>query len=489
MTEIDVRSFGAYGNGAHNDAPAFQAAIDVARAMGGTVVVPTPPTSYLLENELDLTNPPGSISHGFTIRGTGNVNTGVTGASALITVNHEGHAFDCTGSLGLRFDSLSIQTGPKRPQTCFLLARNADKRSCVHRFTNVAVRGAFSNAVVYNYGAEDDQYESCYFSNDIGSLPAKVMVFTANNVFKVKSSFTTIAEGTVTTIDHKIFGGEIFNQSMAADADCIYLENTASLKVIGSWMGCGSERIGISPRSLIYVDMSVGPSWLVTLIGVTGEHFTTLPRHGVEFSNHRSTPSYWTIDSCTFPNTTHTIHAPANASPATFYIRNVGNQSAGGGMNFAGSLTNSVIHDVSGNVAIGTSVSNVLTVPIGNLRVGTRRGDYWTPSGSQSWTPDLSDVRIGGATTVSNASVHYSGRQVTVTMICSGHASFAIAAGGTIRGLPVPNAVGSGVVTVINMTTNVLMGTGWVNGTSIVCPRISVGRDRLGFTATYFGAA
>lgn len=436
----EVRAYGAAADGVENDTPASQGAIDAAKVNGGTIILSRTSFTYLMLGELDLTNAVGLVSAGFTLRGEGTVNTGVTGYKALITAKHNGHVFDCTGNLGIHFENITVMTDNAiYPSTCFFMARNTDLRSSVFRFDHCAVNGSFDQAVVYNYGCEDDQYVSCFLRNELDATDAEVMIFTGNNIRSLTSNFTTISTGAVSSIDHKIFGGEIHNQSHATNADCIYLEAVASVQIFGTWMGCGSSQApGTDPRSIIYVDMTNSPTDHVHLYGITGESFSdAIQTYGIEFSNHARSPAFWTVDSCTFPNAGNTIHMPALPTPSVWYIRNVNNQSVGGGINFEGSLANSVIHDLSGNVSIGTSTNNQLSVPVSTLTVTNRDGDFWACPGSQSWTPSLVNVSVGGSPTVNNKTVHYFGRQIIATFVVFGQSSFVIAAGGLIPGLPV----------------------------------------------------
>lgn len=53
--ELNVRDYGAVGNGSTNDSAAFQAAVDDLPAAGGRVIVPASSASYLLSDGIDIT--------------------------------------------------------------------------------------------------------------------------------------------------------------------------------------------------------------------------------------------------------------------------------------------------------------------------------------------------------------------------------------------------------------------------------------------------
>jgi hypothetical protein len=481
----DVRRYGAVGDNVANDSPAFQAAINVAKVRGLTVLLPQPTESYRLATPLDLTAPVGSVTCGFTVRGEANVNTAVTGFPATITIDHSGHGFDCTGALGVIFENFSVATA-QTATTAFLLARNTDERSQIVRFRHIAIRGAFSEPAIYNYGSEDDQYDGCFVFNTGGGTNSHAICFTAHNVRSLSSTFTTIATGQQSTIDHKIFGGEWAAITTNTNGCVVFLDNISSLKIFGPWMLCGSESAGSSPIGLIRTTGANGASSLVTLIGITGEHSTTIQSYGVVFTGGTATHSYWTIESCTFPNVTAAIYADTGHTCDNFHIKAISNQSVGGGMSFQ-TLENSHIDELSLAVSIVTDADNVLNVNTTALTITNRGGGTSIcGSGTDTWTPGIGAVTTAGPGAVSNTTVHYHGRQVTVTAIWTGYTTFTIAAGGAITGLPVASFVGSGVATFIDLTNDALIGVGNVSGTSIITPNIVAGANQVALTATYF---
>jgi hypothetical protein len=487
---LDVRRYGAIGNGIADDRQAFQDAIDVARTRGGRILIPPPSDTYLIEGALDLTAPVGAVASGFIFCGEGNSNSAVTGYPATITLKHTGHAFDCTGSLGLTLRDLSIGTDLTTfPKTCFLLARNTDERSQVVHMHDVTVRGKFSEAIVYNYGSEEDEYHACSFKNIAGGANSKVMVFTGWNIRSLTSTFTTIASGQQSTIDHKIFGGEFYNQTNHADGDVFVLDNILSLKIFGAWMGCGSESAGTSPRSLIYVNATNGNTNLVALRDITGEHSTVFQTYGIRFGGEAVRQhSKWIIDGGTFPNVTAAISAHVDAECFGFDIRSPDIQSVGGGLAFPGLLRNSIIEDTVNTITIGTSRNNSITAQSSSLTVTTRDGDIWHDVATRTWTPANVDMVVTGALTVSNTRFEYHGKQVTATLIMSAATSIVAAAGATISGLPRAALIGAGQVIVENHTDKTVIGFGHVSGTTIVLPAINETTDQIAITATYFVA-
>lgn len=482
-------------DGINSQAAAFQSAINIAKISGKAITFDEPPigASYIIDAELDLTTPlvEAGTRYGFTFRGNGNMLAVTPNAPYRPTIifKHTGHAVDCTGSLGITFENVSLGTDTSTyPKTCFLLARNSTGGGSIHQFRNVRVMGNFSEAVVYNYGAEDDEYHGCQFFNREGGANAKVAVFTGYNIRGLSSTFTTIATGSQSTIDHNFYGGTYYNLTNHANGDVFYFESIYSFKMFGGWVAAGAST-GANPRSLFYVDATNGPTNLVTLHGVTGEHLPELQTYGIRFGGETAaTHSRWSVRDCTLPNVTAMVSAHVDATIDSSVFENLSSQSVGGGLVFLGTLQNSHIAERSENISIGTSVDNTIDASIANLAVTTRSGDYWGgPDNNLTWTPGTGAITHGGTLTISNKTVHYQGRQVTVTMSLQDSVSMSWAANTSITGLPVACINGRGMVSVVNVTSGASLGNGSVNGTSIKLPVLAAGgTDEIAITAMYF---
>lgn len=378
----DVKRYGATGDGVTNDAPAFQQAIDVARHIGCDVIVPQGNNNYLLTDELDCTISTADAStltnvQGFTIRGTGNcvIDTSGGPGKSTITAKHTGHVFDCTGSFGINFENLAIGTDATTyPKTCFFFARVSNDAGSIHHLNNVRVRGKFSEAVVYNYGAEDDVYQECVFFNTEGGANAKVYVFTANNIRSLTSSFVTVATGNRSTIGHFIIGGSIANVSHHADADGIYLENIRLFKMIGPHLICADGTGG--GRSHIYVNTTNGGSDNMSLYAVSGEVSSPdCPAYGIYVGDTAVTTGNWEIIGCTLPHATAMIKTHANVTLANQVWINVTDESVGGGgVDVDGTLQGCYPINISGGIAAGTLGDN--NVDVLN-RIIARAGDTY----------------------------------------------------------------------------------------------------------------
>ncbi len=366
----NVKRYGAVGDGVTNDAPAFQEAIDLAKFSGETVIIPAPQDggAYLLTSALNCTitvADTGAIvnSRGFTIRCEGNqlaISTSA-GVRPVILAKHTGHVFDCTGSYGINFENLSVGTDDSTyPKTCFFFARNSTASSSNFRVSKCRVFGKFSESVVYNYGAEEDQYDGCQFSNREGGANAKVLTFTGYNYRNLSSTFSTIATGAQSTIGHWVFGGTFINFSHHANADIVYLEGSVHLARFFGGHYIGADTTG-GGRSFFYMDTTNNVCNDLLLLGVGGEASISQPTYGLYIGDTAGTVSFLSVVDCRLPNGTNSIKSHANVTVSGARFFGITNASLGGGINIAGTLISSDHDNVSGGLTAATyKLNNVI---------------------------------------------------------------------------------------------------------------------------------
>jgi hypothetical protein len=473
---FNVKRYGATGDGVTNDAPAIQAAIDVAKERGGEVLLPEPAVTYLVTSALDCTYTGSANKPGFTIRGQ---NIGLD-ASRLITAKHTGHVFDCAGSPYIVFENIVVGTDDTTyPSTCFFLARNSDENSQVHRFNNVRVIGKFSNAILYNYGSEDNVVSGVFFHNTLVTAAATaVCIYTANNILSLSSSFITIATGAQSCIDHQIFGGQFVNSNTHNTSDIFVFDQIRSLKCFAPWVaGAG--------RAVVMVNTTNAASDLCQFYGLQVEAGLE-PTYGFYFGDAVATVTNWTIDGCTIGSDTRAIFAHANVTLASFHVRNMFEPDSRGIE--ATLLTDSVI-DGAGVLVLGTSRRNRLTGQSVNWTITTRDNDLWFSTDTVSWTPGTGGLTIAGGITVQNQEVIYDGQHIIVSALLTAGTSVSCAAGTTMSGLPRAATSGRyGSVEVVNINDTTTIGHGYVNGSNIVLPAINELTDSWQVRATYQAA-
>jgi hypothetical protein len=454
-------------------APAFSAAWQVALVAGGTIHYGATGL-YGLSNPINFTTTAAQRSFGITVHcDTGFVPGNIPGPSLI--PNHTGHVFDLTGSLGIEFENVAIGSGSAVPKTGIFQSRLASGASVgLCRFTNCSTLGSFSVASYYNYGAESDQMVGCFWNNMSLAANACCVAWTGSNYAALSSTFQTVATGTVSSIDHKVFGGEIYMQSNTNTADCIHLEQSHSLKIYGTWMLCGTPTGG--GRSLINVDMAVpgpAPSW-VSLKNITGEeNGTNIQQYGILFSDNNATPSTWDIDSCKLTNLTKAI-ATGGLNPIldNFRIRNTSYQAGGGGLS-VNRLQNSNIDSGAMPLTIGTSANNVLSGYTEQWTITTRSKDTWIEQGTanRTFAPGVVTAvngwtAVGGAIT-QRGKLDYVSNEARFSIVIAGATSIAAAANATI---PMPFTVIDSASATVTDTTGAALGFATLSGSTLTFP-------------------
>lgn len=374
---------------------AFQAAINVAKKNGGTVTFG--PGPYLLDTVgLDLTFPVGSQNCNFSIIGqarfkAGTFTLGVSQTPSLI-LKHAGNAFDCTGNLGVHFENLSICTDTVLyPQVCFLLARNTDGSSRSDRFLNCYVAGYFHKTILYNFGAEDGMYSGCQFYNFAPDSNTSVFDITEYNIRAITSAFTTIQNVVpVSTLDHKIFGGEFANlfQGSGATADVFRFEGARHIKIYGPWIDSASKSGGTSGRALIYLDGTNAPTQGLFLHDIDGEAAAPPALYGILISNNVQPHANFVIEGCWFPTVTSMLGGGVGVTLTGLTWINNSPASAGPGIVFGGALAGAYLDGSAGTVVAASidTFSNGLyssAVIQNNGEADLHLRDYSQASGSQ----------------------------------------------------------------------------------------------------------
>lgn len=188
---VDVRAYGAVGDGVTDDSAAFQQAIDNAVAAGKKGVY-IPDGNYLIGTSLDLTytgSPPaiGDLYWGLTIYGNG--------FSSRITARTAGKPlFDCTGAGYMYFSNFSVWNSTNdasNPSVAFLLSRNSGNGSAgQHVFNRVYVEGYFNSAALYSVSSELNKYINSVFINN--RTGAKTVAIYDQDTLDVSSDYATV---------------------------------------------------------------------------------------------------------------------------------------------------------------------------------------------------------------------------------------------------------------------------------------------------------
>ena len=259
------------GTSATDCAPGFNAAFQVARVLC-TPVVYGPTAPYYLNSIINYTTSGGPAQNGIT---TMCVGSGVASdfANLQLIANHSLQAvFDCCGTANLGFYRVGITTASgKSPGVCWLMARNISGGGAgFQRLRDCFVIGSFATAIYYNYGAEDDLIDGCYFNNTATTSSTACIEVTANNAGSVTSIVSGgIAIGSQSTTEHVYRNNQTLNSAGTATFYCYYLESAVFVRILDGWWGCFSGSAG--GKAYVGVNQANGPSNNVTIANMMGE--------------------------------------------------------------------------------------------------------------------------------------------------------------------------------------------------------------------------
>ena len=482
---MHVRRYGAVGDGVTDDSNAFQSAINVARTGGGFVTWDAPTANYLIQQPLDCTTTAQPNIRGWGFR----PNAGTSYDLPTVIFKHNGHAFDCTGTTHLIFDSVNFGTDSVTyPKTCFFLARNSSNGSAGwHRFLNTRIQGKFSGAILYNYASEDGVYQGSDWTNQAQDVGARVVWLTAFNRLGYTSTFQPLATGSQSCIDHEFFGGQFHMNSNAGQTDVIASDGASTIKIYATWMFSGS--ISGPGRSLIFIDGANSATTFLYMYGNQGENSgANTQLNGLLVSNDVQTHSGFDIQDWRIPNGTLAVNVPAGPTIDSCVFRHF-SEVTSHGIAIQGVAQNCTFDSDSLLLNINTSTKNNLIGDSSRWTVGTRSNDNWTDTGAvnKTWTPVLgTGFTVTGALSINNVKSLFYGNLLFVTFTASAATSIAATASAHITGMPAAASARSGDVSIVNSDTGAALAVGAVVGTNIICAAFSVGANvDVTVTATF----
>jgi hypothetical protein len=445
---------------------AFNAAFKVAKT-SGTDVVYGRSWPYLVTSAIDVTVDTGADNFGFNVRNIGQAHAVTANAPGYpsILADHAGHVFDCAGAPAINWYDVSVgeNSGAAAKSACWFLARHSGGSSQIHRFINCRVNGTFDDAVVYNYGSEEEEYHGCVFVNQSTAAGSKIFWLTANNILGLSSTFITIATGTQSTINHKIFGGSFYSFNTDNTSDVIGVDNCRNIYVYGAFFVCKG-------RSYLHIDPTNGSSDRIVFHGLEGENASPLNLYGIHMGAGAVNNAQIVIRDSYIPSQTRAVYAGAGVTVSSSTFDNI-SELASKGIEIVTKLQQSYVNQVS-VVVIGESELNTLIGDTSGFTITTRDDDNWHETGATNttWTPGTAAITHGGTLTVGNLRLSLEGKKMFFSLSLVDTVSMSWAALAAITGLPFSTAIVSADVTVVNYNTGASLGVGFVEGTSIKLP-------------------
>lgn len=231
---LNVRWFGAKGDGTTDDTAALQAAFN----MRGAIRLPA--GQYVISTAINATN---NWSAQMTVFGDGWTETGL---GSVIYAQTGGVAIDLTGSQFVSIRDLSIVSqGRSNPSTVgILFARATSPASEYSQFntlqnvyidiaSDMTAYGGRGTVGVYNRAAEINSYTNVYIKADTP------VYFGTSNPWSVSSPYQTINDAIVSTSVLTISGASTLT---AKGSTCysIYILNAYSVDIIGAYLSGGN---------------------------------------------------------------------------------------------------------------------------------------------------------------------------------------------------------------------------------------------------------
>jgi hypothetical protein len=260
---VNVKDFGAVGDGVADDTVAIQAAINSLPSRGGIVTFP----AGKFRTTAKIT-----VKSFVTLQGAGKFggSSVYDQGSTTIYGNHSGTAIlSLVGSISCTISDLALQSveGGPYPQSGLLLGRSTAASAGYHSIKRISVYGSFTVANIYSIASEDNYWEDINVWN-YGQSTGKHCFYTS-----IGNSNVTMTEPLVTSsnIDNVFVRFFFVNASEDADAACIYLDNAEGM---GSWSFLGGYLTAAAGSYVTiangYVDglSALGP---FTFVGVSGE--------------------------------------------------------------------------------------------------------------------------------------------------------------------------------------------------------------------------
>lgn len=162
---VNVKWFGATGDGTTDDTAAIQAAFNVVKAFtrGGSLYIPR--GRYSLTH-LDFSNATSDYTRGIRVYGDGAIDT-------QLIFNTAGVGIDCIGRPQISLEGFFVTSGSSAPSIGILFARDVVANSVMFSLMrDIHVEGNFAQACCASIACESFTVDNCYFNNtnDSGGL-------------------------------------------------------------------------------------------------------------------------------------------------------------------------------------------------------------------------------------------------------------------------------------------------------------------------------
>jgi len=265
-TSINVKSYGAAGNGTTDDTAAINAAIAAWKA-----TIYTSPTGYLtLPSTLYFPKGTYKTTSGLDFTGIRAEGGTIICDGAVIDAHMaSGVAIDFLGSRSLKVYNLHLEQTVQstRPDVGMQIGRNDIPVCDQHLFVGLTIRGYFTRTALYNFASETCTFDHPYIQNLAVGGSGYALIQDGLNHWGVTSAFiaVTAAVDTVASFNENTFIGATIISS--APNSAIWMGCTSRHRFIASWAtvaGGGASGVGTGltlwssgsyPTTDLYLDL------------------------------------------------------------------------------------------------------------------------------------------------------------------------------------------------------------------------------------------
>ncbi|OHB57806.1 MAG: hypothetical protein A2Y12_17265 [Planctomycetes bacterium GWF2_42_9] len=369
---VNVKSFGAVGDGISNDTNAITKALDYINVAGeyGKNTLYFPAGEYLVTSTL-------TIPTNCKILGDGRNDSPTAPLGSIILGEHTGSAIiSLAGQYGCQIENMCIKgDSVVTPQTGLLLGRTSAASAGGHIIKNVSVCGYYGKAAIYSIASEENDYIQIF---------ASVAGGTAKHVYYTSQSDGLSVGGLTGSSNqcNRFYGFCFLHTSTAADASVLTMSaGSASVDWAfrdGYLVGAGGSyvtlEVGIvdgqpTPGPIIFDNVDGEPSGgtPITMYTIKGNPYNRQTLNGLVIRGEgmctTATNFIYNTD-CTL--NAAEISAVAPKKPSTFYaLTNCNANFAGSSQNIT--ITSSAVNNnikYAGTLTIsGTNTGNFVQTP------------------------------------------------------------------------------------------------------------------------------
>lgn len=279
---VDVRKFGAKGDGETDDTDAINAAFQAYRDDLNQLTETDP--GYVISFPRDYYSGVYRTTGPINATGIRNRTWGIEGPGKLLLDFNGGVGLDLVFSRFCRINQLLIGTGTgKTPDVgVFLGRRSGGEVADDMHLLDLHVRGSFAISCLHNYGSEDMTGMNASLLNDIDSATAYCITEDGKNALGVTSTFQTVSTNTGVSFNACVWFESNWRRTHANGGNVIYKNRWDGHRYYGCYGATANGSMFVldttspSVSRDLDVDMHCETTGLDTIFTFTGDATQTI---------------------------------------------------------------------------------------------------------------------------------------------------------------------------------------------------------------------